>query len=97
MIYNHVIHVLLLVASSRALKTFELPVSRAIQPLGVKDICIELASDTAEVVGGYQSSRLDRENQPHSPPCMGGIVPRRDDDADVKSVTHIVKIQCMKN
>ena len=50
--------------------------------LGIEDICIELSnSDTAEVVVGYQSSRLDRENQPHSP-CMGGITPPDDDDAD---------------
>ena len=62
----------------------------------MEDICIEFPSDTAKVAGGYQSSRLDRENQPHSP-FMGGIIPRGDDDADFKSVTYIVKIQCMKN
>ena len=62
-----------------------------IQPLGMEDICIEFSSDTAEVAG-YQSSRLDRENQLDSP-CMGGIMPGGGDDADFKSVTYIVKIQ----
>ena len=62
-----------------------------IQPLGMEDICIEFSSDTAEVAG-YQSSRLDRENQPDSP-SMGGIMVRGDDDADFKSVTYIVNIQ----
>ena len=56
----------------------------------MEDICIEFSSDTAEVAG-YQSSRLDRENQPDSP-SKGGIMPGGD-DADFKSVTYIVKIQ----
>ena len=43
-----------------------------IQPLGMEDICIEFSSDTAEVAG-YQSSRLDRENQPDSPSMV--VVP----------------------
>ena len=34
--------------------------------MGIEDICIEFPSDTAEVAG-YQSSRLDRENQLDSP------------------------------